>query len=200
MTKETPEQERSIIADYDDEGIFVYQAFKPGIVEEALRRGTFGKGFNLERMTWIKPSFGWMLYRSDYATAHRQERILKIRLPHEAFLTILRQAVATAFDPRIHSTEAEWRVALEHTDVRYQWDPDRDWQLRRLARRAIQLGLQGAAVGQYVGSIIGLEDVTTIAQACRRASEDGGDRPLSYPVERVVEVPEDVRRAMGMAG
>ena len=72
MAEDTPERERTIIADHDDQGIFVYQAFKPTVVEEALRQGTFGKGFNLERMTWIKPSFAWMLYRSDYATAHRQ--------------------------------------------------------------------------------------------------------------------------------
>ncbi|HBB34945.1 MAG TPA: hypothetical protein DDZ80_20145 [Cyanobacteria bacterium UBA8803] len=30
--------------------------------------GNFGKGFSLHRMTWIKPSLGWMLYRSGYAT------------------------------------------------------------------------------------------------------------------------------------
>ena len=198
MTEAVRENGRAIIADYDDEGLFVYQAFKPGIVEEALRQGTFGKGFNLERMTWIKPSFGWMLYRSDYAKAHRQEGILKIKLPHEAFLSILRQAVPTAFDRRVHSTEAEWRTALRNTDVRVQWDPDRDWQLRRLSRRAIQLGLQGAVVRQYVGSIIGLESVTALAHACRRASGEGADRPPAYPMEREYEVPEDVRRAMGM--
>ena len=51
--------------------------------------------------------------------------------------------------------------------MRYQWDPDRDWQLRRLSRRAIQLGLQGDVVRQYVASIIGLEDVTALAHTCR---------------------------------
>ena len=198
MTEETLDQSRSIIAEYDDEGLFVYQAFKPNIVEEALRQGTFGKGFNLDRMTWIKPSFGWMLYRSEYARAHRQEGILKIKLPHEAFLAILRQAVPTAFDRRVHSTEGEWQSALRNTDVRYQWDPDRDWQLRRLSRRAIQLGLQGAVVRQYVGSIIGLEDVTALAHACRRASEEGADRPSAYPMEREYDVPVEVRRVMGM--
>jgi hypothetical protein len=167
---EAAHKERAIIAAYDAEGIFVYQAFKPAIVDEALRQGTFGKGFNLERMTWIKPSFGWMLYRSDYATAHRQERILKIKLPHEAFLTILRHATPTAFDRRVHAAEAEWRAALDKTEVRYQWDPDRDWRLRKLERRAIQLGMQGAVVRQYVGWVAGLEDVTALARACRVAA------------------------------
>jgi hypothetical protein len=44
---------RQIFATFDEEGIFVYQAFKPSIADEALRKGTFGKGFSLERMTWI---------------------------------------------------------------------------------------------------------------------------------------------------
>jgi Domain of unknown function (DUF4291) len=198
MAEEVSQPERAIIAEYDAEGLFVYQAFKSSIVEEALRQGTFGKGFNLERMTWIKPSFGWMLYRSEYATAHRQERILKIKLPHQEFLTVLRQAVHTAYDRRLHATEAEWREALKKTEVRYQWDPDRDWRLRNLSRRAIQLGLEGALVRQYVGSIAALEDVTALAHACRRAAAEGAESPPSYPVEREYPVPEDVRRVLGM--
>jgi hypothetical protein len=49
-------------------------------------------------MTWIKPSFGWMLYRSGYATKHRQESILKIKLTHQGFQEILFQAIPTSFD------------------------------------------------------------------------------------------------------
>src|SRR4051812_38873217 len=127
MMEPTVPNERVIWADFDDEGIFVYQAFKPSIVEAALRQGTFASGFNVERMTWIKPSFGWMLYRSEYATAHRQNRILRIKLPHEAFLTILRQSVPTNYAPHLYATEDNWRTALNRCEVRYQWDPDRDW-------------------------------------------------------------------------
>src|SRR3712207_6062427 len=116
MSQESDSGQRRIFADYDEEGIFVYQAFKPSIVEAALRHGTFKEGFNLDRMTWIKPSFGWMLYRSQYATAHRQERILKIKLPHQAFLTILQNAVLTSFDPKVYSSRGEWQSALAKTE------------------------------------------------------------------------------------
>jgi hypothetical protein len=198
MPEDSPQPERAIIAEYDDEGLFIYQAFKPGIVEETLRQGTFGKGFNFERMTWIKPSFGWMLYRSSYATAHRQERILKIKLSHEAFRTILRQAVPTWYDRRVHPSEGEWRTALAKTQVRYQWDPDRDWRLRKLPRRAIQLGLEGPIVRQYVGWIIGLEDATALAHSCQHAAKEGEKVPDGYPDERIYVVPDDVQRIMGM--
>jgi hypothetical protein len=198
MAEDNPQHGRAILAEYDGEGLFVYQAFRPDIVEEALRRGTFGKGFNLDRMTWIKASFGWMLYRSGYATAHRQERILKIKLPHEAFLAILRQAVPTGHDHRVHAAQAQWRAALTGTEVRYQWDPDRDWRLRKLPRRALQLGLRGAVVRQYVGWVIGLEDVTGRARVCQEAAREGGAVPPGYPDEREYPVPEGVRRSLGM--
>ena len=89
--------EQRIYAHYDDQGIFVYQAYKPSIVKAALEKGTFGAGFNRERMTWIKPSFAWMLYRSGYATKTRQEAILKIKLTHEGFKTNFASGRSHAF-------------------------------------------------------------------------------------------------------
>jgi len=56
---------RQIFANYDFDGIYVYQAFKPSIVEAALEKGTFGKGFGLDRMTWIKPSTGGCFIAPD---------------------------------------------------------------------------------------------------------------------------------------
>lgn len=164
--------ERQILAEYDQEGVYVYQAFKPSITKAALANGTFADGFNMDRMTWIKPSFGWMLYRSSYGTAHRQESILKIKISHEGFLTILQDAVATSYNRNLHDTETQWRDALKHSKVRYQWDPDRDLTLKRLERRAIQLGIRGSIVYQYVNEwILSLEEVTPLAHAIRDAKE-----------------------------
>src|SRR5688500_16747428 len=101
--------ERQIYAAYDDEGIFVYQAFSPQTVQAALAKGTFSTGFSLDRMTWIKPSFGWMLYRSGYAAKTRQQGILKIKLKHEGFLAILRQSVETSYDSQVFPTIDDWK-------------------------------------------------------------------------------------------
>jgi hypothetical protein len=189
---------RQILAAADAEGVFVYQAFKPSIVEAALRRGTFAEGFNRERMTWIKPSFGWVLYRSGYATKHRQEGILKIKLRHEGLLTILRRGVPTTHDTNLYPTAHDWRAALDRSEVRFQWDPDRDLQLHRLSRRAIQIGLQGETVRQYVEEwIIGLEDVTPLARAVQAAAREGTPFP-NVPEETVYEVDADLRRQLGI--
>src|SRR5215813_3896905 len=172
MTIDPPEiAAREVWATSDDQrGVVVYQAFKPAIADEAVRRGTFGKGFNRDRLTWIKPSFGWMLYRSEYATKHRQERILRIWLRHEGFRTILLKAIPTAYNSSLFPNSEDWRRALARSEVRYQWDPDRDLCLRRLDRRALQLGLRGQIVNEYVESwIVGIEDVTPLARAVEDA-------------------------------
>jgi hypothetical protein len=72
---------RQIRADYDEESLIVYQAFSRGIAEEAVASGKFGPSFSRTRMTWIKPSFRWMLYRCGFATKPGQEHVLAI---HEA--------------------------------------------------------------------------------------------------------------------
>lgn len=191
--------QRQIIAAFDHEGIFVYQAFKPSIADEAVRRGTFGKGFNLERMTWIKPSFGWMLYRSEYATKHRQERILKIKLSHEGFQTILSKGVPTSFEPNLFTSEEEWRRTLEHSEVRYQWDPDRDLWLRRLERRAIQLGIRGSVVQEYVNTwILRIEDVTELAHAIKVAVERGQNEISTPYEEHTYEASPEIQKNLGM--
>ena len=60
-------QQHEIRAVYGAETIRVYQAYHGGIAEEAVRPGTFGPHFSMNRMTWIKPSFLWMMYRCGWA-------------------------------------------------------------------------------------------------------------------------------------
>jgi hypothetical protein len=191
--------QRQILAAYDSEGIFVYQAFKPSIAEEALRKGTFGKGFNLERMTWIKPSFGWMLYRSGYATKHRQESILKIKLTHQGFQEILFQAIPTSFDRDIFESERDWKSSLDNSEVRYQWDPDRDLSLRRLEYRALQLGIRGSVVQNYVNNwILEIEEVTQLAREIQNALKSKSKQLPEVPQEKVYQVNEEIQKALGI--
>ena len=83
---------RRISALYDDRTIRVYQAYNNQISDEALKLGTFGPSFKTERMTWIKPSFLWMMYRSNWGTKVNQERILAIDILRDGFDEILENA------------------------------------------------------------------------------------------------------------
>jgi len=60
------EEERNIYAVFDEKTIRVYQAYNNEIADEALKLGKFGSKFSLNRMTWIKPSFLWMMYRLNF--------------------------------------------------------------------------------------------------------------------------------------
>ena len=53
--------DNKIRAFYTEDKIRVYQAYNEDIAREAIKRGTFGSNFKLDRMTWIKPSFLWMM-------------------------------------------------------------------------------------------------------------------------------------------
>ena len=46
--------DNKIRAFYTEDKIRVYQAYNKDIAREAIKRGTFGSNFKLDRMTWIK--------------------------------------------------------------------------------------------------------------------------------------------------
>lgn len=191
--------ERQIYSHYDDEGIIVYQAFAPHIVHNAIEKGTFGVGFNMERMTWIKPSFAWMLYRSGYATKTRQEAILKIKLTHDGFREILSESVETSYNPRVYGSEDEWRLTLKKSKVRHQWDPERNLKLGKLERRAIQIGIRGWVVQKYVNEwIISLEEVTDLAHEIQSTIQSRKPLP-TVPEEHVYPVSDDLNRSLGIS-
>ncbi len=120
------EEEKNIYAVFDDKTIRVYQAYNNEIADEALKLGKFGSKFSLTRMTWIKPSFLWMMYRSGWATKQGQERILAIDLKREGFDEIVKNAVLSSFREVSDLSKEEWKEKLENSEVRCQWDPDRD--------------------------------------------------------------------------
>ena len=195
---ENANSQRRVLAHYDNETVTVYQAFNPEIVAAAVVKGTFGKGFGMNRMTWIKPSFGWMLHRSQYATSHNQEAIARIRLTRAGFYTILEEAVLTHYVSEIYEMELSWAQALARARVRCQWDPDRNLRDGKLDHRAIQLGISGDFVYRYVNEwIVGVEDVTELAHAIRDAVRAKSAVLPEVPEERYYPVSESVRRDLG---
>ncbi len=190
---------QKIYCAYDEEGVFVYQAFTPKIVEFAVKEGTFGKGFGLDRTSWIKPSFAWTLHRSDYATKHRMEAIAKIKIHHWAWLEILENSVQSHFDPRVYSTEFEWQAALKKAKVVCQWDPERGLDGKPLNRRAIQLGLRDSILPDYVEKyIIRVEDVTPLARLIAPIAKARRTDFPEVPLEREYLVEEAIAKRLGI--
>ena len=109
---------REIRAGFDQEGIFIFQAFRPAAAEWAVKNQKFGFGFSLKRFTWIKPSFGWMLYRSNFASKEGQKKILRIKIHHAAFLFILENSIPAIYDPVLQSLVIYLKHLLDFSDFR----------------------------------------------------------------------------------
>mmetsp|Transcript_72431 Transcript_72431/g.205593 ORF Transcript_72431/g.205593 Transcript_72431/m.205593 type:complete len:424 (+) Transcript_72431:58-1329(+) len=182
--------------EWDEEGVFFYQAYKDEIADWAVEHQRFGgPGFNATRMTWIKPSFAWVLYRSGYGHKHNQNRILKVKLPHEAVADLL--------------SRCQCKEGGGGSNGRVQWDPARDLMSgdgkapRMMLRdRAIQVGLKGSLSELYVRSVMSIQDVTELShrvgEAHRAKSKAAVDELLpDLPAERpyLPRCPEaDLRR------
>ncbi|KZN39367.1 hypothetical protein N480_00630 [Pseudoalteromonas luteoviolacea S2607] len=156
---------RQIRAVYDNKTIRVYQAYNDAIANSTLANGTFiSPPFKMERMTWIKPSFLWMMYRSGWAKKDTgQNRILAIDISREGFEWALDNSLLSNKAKEFTDREA-WLKLKNSTPVRIQWDPERDINLQPLEHRAIQIGLSNEAVDLYVNQWVQkVTDVTELA-------------------------------------
>src|SRR5262245_22248191 len=197
QSSQWPPTGRHILAQFNQEDIVVYQAYSPQIGRYASENGSFGDGFRLDRMSWIKPNFLWMMHRSSWAEKQGQEVVLAIRLRRSSFDALLRSAVATKFENNVYESEVEWRLALRDSEVLFQWDPDHDPMGKPLQRRALQVGIRGNALRHYSQEwVVDIEDVTALVRAQSRFRDPELFDELLTPLERVYPVsdPETTRR------
>jgi len=106
--------EHVIRAAYSERTIRVYQAYRPEVAIPALAAGRFVPPFKMGRMTWIKPSFNWMMYRSGYASKSGQEVILGVDITREGFEWALKNATLSTFTPGVHSSPEMGSATLYH--------------------------------------------------------------------------------------
>ncbi|MBP6010696.1 MAG: DUF4291 domain-containing protein [Alphaproteobacteria bacterium] len=184
--------ERQIRAVYDEATIRVYQAYRDDIADTALARGSFvSPPFSMTRMTWIKPSFLWMMYRAGWG--HKddgQKRILAIDITREGFEWAL-----------TNSSLSHERTTDASPPVRIQWDPERDYHHRALGHRSIQIGLSGTAAQKYVHEWT--RRITEITPLTHKIHElitnDQLDAAKAlHPAERPYPVREQLQRHLQM--
>lgn len=198
QSQQWPQSGRHILAHFDDETIIVYQAYRPEIGNFATEHGFFGGEFKYSRMSWIKPNFLWMMYRSDWGRSKGQEVILAIRLRRSFFDSLLGQAVASSFRSSGFSDQGEWKAAVDGSDVRLQWDPDHLPTGNKCERRAVQLGLRGEALEAYgKREAVEIIDVSEFVAEQRTNMSGWQTGTLMTPVERVY-VPDDQQIAQQM--
>jgi hypothetical protein len=184
-----PAAGRHILAQFDDSSVVVYQAYRPAIGLYAAAHGRFGASFSLGRMSWIKPNFLWMMYRSGWGSKVDQQVTLAVRLRRSGFDEILRLAVHSSFAASIYQSESEWNRALARSPVRIQWDPDHHPSGAPLGRRAVQLGLRGDVLKRYAGDwIVAIDDISEFVAAQSRHMAARAWNALITPKESVYPV------------
>ncbi|MFC8589248.1 DUF4291 domain-containing protein [Streptomyces sp. NPDC057217] len=167
---------------HTDRTVTVYQAYRPGIGLPAAREGRFPAVWKRERMTWIKPSFLWMMYRSGWGTKEGQETVLAVEITREGFEWALRNACLSHYVRGFHPDRDAWKRELTRSPARVQWDPERDPRLAPLPYRSLQLGLAGEASRRYADEwTVSITDVTPLAHrvhALVRSGDVDGARAL----------------------
>ncbi|MFD7030121.1 DUF4291 domain-containing protein [Streptomyces sp. NPDC059917] len=186
------EPSRRIRAAHTADTITVYQAYSPRLGLPAARDGRFPPDWKRDRMTWIKPSFLWMMYRCGWGAKEGQETVLAVEITRAGFDHALRHACLSHYASGVHPDRTAWRRALRAAPARVQWDPERDLHLGALPHRALQLGLSGSASRAYADEwTLSIRDVTPLAHeihALVRAGNDDAARAL-LPVETPYPAP-----------
>ncbi|MFH8977206.1 DUF4291 domain-containing protein [Streptomyces sp. NPDC017890] len=165
---------REIRAAFGASTITVYQAYRPELGLPAVREARFPAAWKRDRMTWIKPSFLWMMYRCGWATKAGQETVLAVEITRAGFEWALRHACLSSYVRGVHPDRAAWQRELKRAPARVQWDPERDLYLRPLPHRSLQLGLSGEAARCYADEwTVAIRDVTPLAHEVHALVREG---------------------------
>ncbi len=152
-------------------------------------------------MTWIKPSFLWMMYRSGWAGKPGQEHVLAVSITRDGFEWALQNSAFAHFDAALHVDHAQWKASLS-APVRIQWDPERDMGFRPLPYRSLQVGISGEGVRRYCDEwIVGIEDITESVHEIGRlvAAGDVERAQESVPREQCYPIADDLALHLGMS-
>lgn len=191
--------EHEIRADFDRRTITVYQAYSPAIADAALSAQRFVPPFSFHRMTWIKPSFLWLMHRSNWGRKSGQERVLAVRITRAGWEKALSFAVSTSYSPTIFLTPAEWEVQFRAALVHLQWDTERSLRGVGLPYYSIQIGLSRHIIAEYVEDwVTRIEDVTPRVRKAHELLQSGrGDQAKRHiPPEKVYPVAPALARRL----
>ena len=188
-----------IRADHDTHTIVVYQAYGPAIADPAVSAQRFVEPFSQNRMTWIKPSFLWLMHRSNWARKPGQERILAIRITRAGWETALSQAVLTGYERGVHPDRQAWHHQMKHATVHAQWDPERTLRGAAQDTRSLQIGLSRHIIHEYVDDWTQeIRDLTPqvhkIAALLKEGRKDKAEALL--PKERLYPLPDAIARRL----
>ena len=140
-----------------------------------------------------------MMYRSNWGTKKNQECILALDIYQTKFHELLEKAVLTSPDSPDY-TGLEWEKAFDETTVYCQWDPDRNVNGNVINRAAIQIGLKGNTLRDFLDKgIYRIEDLTPLVRKWNDQRKNGKLNSKTLPVEKIYSIKDRaIRKRLNM--
>ena len=195
--------EYEIRADYDRDTITIYQAYSSAIADTTLAAGRFVSPFSFKRMTWIKPSFLWLMHRSNWGQKSAQQRVLRVRVKRSGWDRALSLACLTSFVPGVFADPDDWAEQFVAAEVHLQWDPERSLRGAGLPYNSIQVGLSRHVIHEYVDEwVADIEDITPMVRKVYGLLQSGqADKAKRLlPPERIYPVDAEIGRQLLIEG
>ena len=167
-----------IRANYDNKTIVMYQAYNDAIADAAMEAQRFVAPFSMRRMTWIKPSFRWLMHRSNWGKKSGQTRTLAVHIYRDVWEEALSQGVLTHPEPSIHGSREAWHEAFEGG---------------ALDHYSIQVGLTRHLIEEFASNWIArIEDLSPQVAKMEKMRQGKHKKHLSrhLPSERVYPLDE----------
>ncbi len=192
---------QKVRAEFDKETITVYQAYSKAIAKPAIENQRFQSPFSFNRMTWIKPSYLWLMERSNWGNKSNQECILAIKIKRASFEKALSLGVLTHPDKQIYKSGIDWEKQFKNAKVHIQWDPERSIRGAKLDVRSIQIGISRQLIEEYnsewIQEIVDLSNQTSkIYQLRKRGKHKEAKRLI--PSEKLYPLSKEIERRIGV--
>ena len=98
----------------------------------------------------------------------------------------------STYQEEMYESYEEWKRLIHSSDIRVQWDPERDIHGNPLNYRSLQLGLRGEAVRKYVNEwivdITDITDITSYVNELRCLISQQKDISMLLPKEMVYQI------------
>ncbi len=191
---------REIRATFDRETITVYQAYNESIAFAAIGEQKFVPPFSFNRMTWIKPSFLWMMERSGWGQKSNQEYVLAIKIIRSFWEEALSNAVLTHPENTLYQSDSSWEKLFAEAKIYVQWDPERDLHGKKLPHRSIQVGVSRFWAEKYNEAIVSIEDLTPLVKKIYNLRKEGKTENAKrlLPTEKIYPLPPEIARKIGI--